>query len=269
MAVYLGGMRFQLPALHDQAGRHPAFAQAVQSLDRGQPALVRVHAPELEEPGGIPNGGANGVTRLDADRLKQLRRDTVGNHLRVHAVGPHLGLYVAGHCGELRHVSQPIPVDAVEGHVVVGVPEQDGRVANAQEMQRVAEPGKGVGGVPFLGNDRHAPPGAEGRLDNGLRDKGWHRILVVMNLRDLVGIGAFRMGGADPLAPAMEMQPAVLARFRAGQARIADEDQVRVEAVLGQRSGELGDAHAQSAGLRVGLVWSFEGQEDELGGCQE
>ena len=62
----------------------------------------------------------------------------------------------------------------------------------------------------------------------------------------------------------MEMQASVLARFRAGQARIADEDQVRVEAVLGKRSGELGDAHAQPAGLRVGLVGSFEGQEDEL-----
>ena len=85
-----------------------------------------------------------------------------------------------------------------------------------------------------------------------------------MNLGDLVGVGAFRMRGADPLAPAVQVEAAVLARLRAGQRRVAHEDQVGLEAVPGERAGELGDADAEPAGLGVGLVGSFEGQEDEL-----
>jgi hypothetical protein len=85
-----------------------------------------------------------------------------------------------------------------------------------------------------------------------------------MNLGDFVGVSAFRMRGANPLAPAVEVEAAVLARLRAGECGVSDEDQMGLEAVLGKRPRELGDAYAEPAGLRVGLVGSFEGEEDEL-----
>src|SRR5205823_13876938 len=90
---------------------------------------------------------------------------------------------------------------------------------------------------------------------------------AAVEVRDFVilaVVDADRMMAADPLTPAMEPQAAVERALIGGKLRVADEEEVRLEAALGQRPREFFDANAQSARLRV-LVGALEGKEDEGG----
>src|SRR5262245_48520166 len=97
---------------------------------------------------------------------------------------------------------------------------------------------------------------------NMLRDQMWGE-----RCRELAGLLVFALVDAaalvlaDPLAPAVELEP--VARLLARQIGVADEPQVGLGAGVRQRLGETVDAGGQAAyaGVRVG---TFEGNDVEL-----
>ena len=117
------------------------------------PALVGAEAADLEDQLAPGEGGPQAGDQLRVGALDPVAGDAVGDHERVDGPVPHHVLHVAGDGGDLRAEVEPAPVDAVEAHDVVGVPEQDGLVADALGPQAVGELAGGVGGVPLLGQD--------------------------------------------------------------------------------------------------------------------
>src|SRR5207248_11759946 len=75
-------------------------------------------------------------------------------------------------------------------------------------------------------------------------------------------VNADRVIAADPLTPAMQPQPAVERALVGGKLRVADEEEARLEASLGQRPRQFFYANAQPARLRV-LVGALEGKQAE------
>ena len=62
----------------------------------------------------------------------------------------------------------------------------------------------------------------------------------------------------------MQPQPSVEGALIGWQIRVADEEEVCLEAPLGERPRQLLDSHAEAAGLRV-LIGTLEGEQDNGG----
>jgi hypothetical protein len=96
----------------------------------------------------------------------------------------------------------------------------------------------------------------------------------VFELGLFAGVDALGVVGAEPLAPAVEVEAAAVLNFNLvpRKGRIADEEEVGLEAFGGEGGGELGDAGAQAAGVGV-AVGAFEAEDEEdgvvLGRCQQ
>src|SRR5207245_6700691 len=84
------------------------------------------------------------------------------------------------------------------------------------------------------------------------------------NLVILAVVDADRVIAADPLTPAMQPQTAIECALIGGELRIADKEEVRLEATLRQRPRQLFDPNAEAARLRV-LVRALEGEQHEGG----
>ena len=258
---HLGAVRLHAAADH----RGDVVARPL-LLDQGVhghvPALVGAEAPDLEDQLAPGEGGAQVGHQLRVGPLDPVPRDAVGDHERVHGPVPHHVLHVAGDGGDLRAEVEPAPVDAVEPHHVVGVPEQDGLVAQPFGPEAVGELAGGVGGVPLLGQDGGETAGRRRGLDQVGDDVAGELLVPVDELGLLSLVDAAPVVGREPLAPAVERE-ILGGRFVRGQIGVADEHQVRPEALAGQLERQLLHAHPEPAGHGV-LVGSLEGEQDEL-----
>jgi hypothetical protein len=108
------------------------------------------------EPGHLPRTGATHTVAGYA----------VGYDERVHRPIPHDMLHIPGYGRDLRAEVEASPVDAIEAHHVVGVPENDRFVAQAFRPEAIGDLAGGVGRVPFLGQD-----GSDAALSRGRPDQ--------------------------------------------------------------------------------------------------
>ena len=152
----------------------------------------------------------------------------------------------------------------MKGKVVVGVPEQEAAVAQPGEVERVRDQRHDMRDMPLFTEDHHGLAPLDRRPDvfrqegvgKALIDVGYLVVLAVVDTHGVIS--------ADPLAPAMQPEPAIERTFVRREGRITDKEQVGVEAALRQRPRQFLDANAEPAGLRVDIR-AFEGQQNE--GC--
>ncbi len=71
-----------------------------------------------------------------------------------------------------------------------GVPHKDAIAAQAKEMERVAEPVEGIGGVPFFGDDDDLLAGVDGRAGHEGGDVMGDGLLLVGDLPFFVVVDA-------------------------------------------------------------------------------
>src|SRR6266480_4268877 len=73
---------------------------------------------------------ANALHSLLIDGIHVSSRDAIGNHQRIDAELPHLMLHVFAYCTQRRDKTQTPPVDAMQRHQTIEIPEHEHFVAH-------------------------------------------------------------------------------------------------------------------------------------------
>jgi len=193
-----------------------------QGVDGHVPALVGAPASDLEQQFLPTDGPTQPQYRFVRRTHDPLERDAVGYHERVDPPAPHHVLHIPGDRGDLATVAEPGPVDAVETHDVVGVPQDDRAIPETSRPEPVGDKAGRVRGVPLFsehgGEHAFLRRGLHEFVDHEARHGG-----VPLGQFGLLGfVDAAPMVSGEPLAPAVEGE--VLPRiFPAGEIRIAHE----------------------------------------------
>src|SRR6202011_3696053 len=148
--------------------------------------------------------------------------------------------------------------------VIVRIPEQQASLAQSGEIESIRDQAHRMGQVPFLTEHDHRVPARYRRLDVILDGRVRQAAIEVRDLVVLTVVHADRVIAADPLTPAMQPQASVERALIRRQLGVADKEEVRLKATLGQRPRQLFDPNPEAARLRI-FVGALEGEEDEGG----
>ena len=241
----------------EEHGVVPARLQVGDGLHRHQPALVGIPASHLGQHHRLLQAAPEPGHLALVGPLQQASGNAVGDDQGVHAATPHQVLHVAAHGRDGADVAEPPPVDALEAHRVVGVPEEQRPGPSPGLVQQIRDAAGRLRGVPLLSHDHHELA----RLDRGAREVLDHergrRLVEVVQLRLLALVDPARVVLADPLTPPVQDEPAARGHLRRAGMGVADEHHVGAEAGGGQRAREPGDPHAEASCGGV-AVRSFE-----------
>src|SRR2546423_1633283 len=116
--------------------------------------------------------------------------------------------------------------------------------------------------VPLLAQHHHRIAALDGGPDEVFDQRVGQAAVEIRHLVVLAVVDANRVEAADPLTPAMQPELAVECALVRREGGIPNEEQVRLEATLGQRPRQLFDADPEPTSLRVD-VRAFEGEDDE------
>src|SRR5438309_6040642 len=146
--------------------------------------------------------------------------------------------------------------------MIVRVPQQQAAVAEPGEVERVRDQRHGVRDVPLLAQHHHRVAAVDGRPDEVLDQRVRQAAVEIRHLVVFAVVDPDRVVAADPLAPAVQPELAVERALVRREGGITNEEQVRLEATLGQRPRQLFDADSEPTSLRVD-VRALEGEDDE------
>src|SRR5579885_1825427 len=256
VAQHVRAMRLDA-ATHKERDRVAAGLEGGNCINRHHTAFIGVEAANFEQEKAarfsLVTDLAQAAHSLMIDRVQMARGNAVGNDERVDAIFPHFVLHIAADGGDRRHVVEAGPVDAVQRHQAVQVPEHEDFLAQAKPVQQVRGANHGLGGLPVLAlNDDHLAL-RHRRAHDLLVNMVWHALVVVVELLLFTIIDAVEVILADPLRPAFEDQLAVDALLHAGLCGIANVNKVGGKALRGQRLAQFGHARPHAARRRIDI----------------
>ncbi len=171
-------------------------------------------------------------------------------------------LHVTADGGDRGGVSQPAPIDAVEREGVVGVPEQHRVVPEAMLVEGIADAAHDFGGMPLLSQNNNQLVLSDGGPHDVVSHERRDGVVVVAELVLFTIINAVGMVLADPLAPTVQNELAVLSLFFARAIGVPNEEHVGGEALARQCRGQIVHAHSQTASRGI-AVRALEAEDDE------
>lgn len=177
----------------------------------------------------------------------------------------------AAHRGDDRCLGQPPPVDALEGEGIIRIP-GEGIIRIPEDLDLVAYPRHAqqpiqmehsIDCVPFLSQDDGAISLLKMRQEHLLTKKWREGGGIVNTLAFFTLVYTARMILADPLTPAMELQPAI--SLMARQLRIAKKPQMSLIVGFSEGMDQTVYATGKAPGAGIGVV-AFKRKDMKLHG---
>src|SRR5689334_6669817 len=152
--------------------------------------------------------------------------DTIGDGKGIDAILPHFMLHIFADGAERRHKVEPSPVDAVERHQAIEIPEHQDLLPDPEPVHQVRGARDNLSSMPILPHNHHRFVFGHRRAYNLIINMIGYALIVIVELLLFTVIDTVGIIPAHPLRPALENETAIDALLARGFIWITDKNQV-------------------------------------------